>query len=905
MNKHDFTNLVKSPKNIGNEQVEPLKQLVKEFPYFSIGHNLLVKALHNSQHYEYDKYLEAASLLSGDRSVLYNLVHDLPLEKKSITIQDKNFKPEFNQKPIIEVPTIQEVIPASEPGIVNSSSNEILADFKFEEELAPELISTSNQIEEIKENILPIIEEKVIEIPTERLIIPEPILEKPIVTEKLFEPENPKLIESTGKLIRFVNPNSINQPVSFNIHDEDILSGFDISTLEEENQEKEPLSIQVPDLELNKPQIESKISIEENFESITKNSFENNIEPIIESIPNDIISNKPEEIISEIENSIPISSLIETVEEKANAIQTTTIFEPVEEKVNKQNTPKKEVEYFTQSTDDFLKWLQSKNKTQETLVSESTEKQEIESNLIDTSKSQNIESEKIEERNLVIEQQDVEAEKQEEIIETPIIKIGQKDDVIIGVFHQDYAEKANELLNSTIIDEVNLKAKLFEEEKAKAEAELLQIEETRKLEELQKIEEKRIQDELLQIEDKRKREELQKIEEKRIQDELLQIEETRKLEELQKIEEKRIQDELLQIEETRKLAELQKIADIESNEVIETVEIAPLQSEKEIVQITKEEILVKADEKLIPTEITEAPSSILEALKDIPELSEKAENSIAEQNQIIEPVQISNPVFTFPFRDKKEENQLLESLKNHDVNELLSVVYKKLTYSDKSFNKGFDLTFGEGKPELAGKLSIPEPEPIYIGDEEEEIENSINVENSISIEKIELEGETSTVIEETTDIIEETTSSNDEDSEKVIVETPKTKVVQEKPKEKVAEKIHHITSVFELKPEKYKQENIQKAKKDPEVESILDKFLRENPVITRPKAEFYSPINMARQSAEESEEMVSETLAQIYVRQGLYKKAILTYEKLVLLYPDKKTYFASLIDQIRNSNNLD
>jgi hypothetical protein len=36
--------------------------------------------------------------------------------------------------------------------------------------------------------------------------------------------------------------------------------------------------------------------------------------------------------------------------------------------------------------------------------------------------------------------------------------------------------------------------------------------------------------------------------------------------------------------------------------------------------------------------------------------------------------------------------------------------------------KGFDLTFGEGNPELAGKLSIPDPEPIYIGDEEDEEE---------------------------------------------------------------------------------------------------------------------------------------------------------------------------------------
>ncbi len=819
MNKYDFTNLVKNPKTIGNEQVEPLKQLVKEFPYFSIGHNLLVKALHNSQHYEYDKYLESASLLSGDRSVLYNLVHDLPFEKKSINLQDKNFKPEFVPKPITEVPKIQEITPIIEPEIVSTkaSNDEILSDFKFEDEAESVSIPVINQIDEIKDSVIPIIEEKTTEPIAERLIIPEPIIEKPIVTEKTFEPENPKLIESTGKLIRFVNPNSNNQPVSFNVGDEDILSGFDISSLEDENEEKAPLTFQVPNVEIETPQIENRISVEENIvESSTENIFNESVDSVVELIPEDIISIEP------VENTI----------EKEIAISTPPIIEKIEEKVVQQNNEKKEVEYFTQSTDDFLKWLQSKNKNQDNSFHESPEIPKTESDVIENSIVESTESEKIEEEVVSIEKEEI-IEEKKDIPVISSVKIEHKDDVIIGVFHLDYAEKADDLLNADILNEVNLKAQLFEEEKAKAEAELLQI------------------------------------------------------------EEKRIQDELLQIEETRKLEELQKIAEIESKEVIATAEIASLQTEEEIVQINVEEILVEDDEKVIPTEIPEAkPSSILEALKDVPEISQIEEKTKPEPIQIFEPVQISNPVFTFPFRDKKEENQLLESLKNHEVNELLSVVYKKLSYSDKSFNKGFDLTFGEGNPELAGKLSIPDPDPIFIGDEDEE--EAIVEHNQI--------------IEEFTETTGNQSSSNQEESvivENTIIETIKIEPVTEKPKERIQEKTHISPPVFELNQEKYKQENIQKAKNDPEVESILDKFLRENPVITRPKAEFYSPINMARQSAEESEEMVSETLAQIYVRQGLYKKAILTYEKLVLLYPDKKTYFATLIDQIRNSNNLD
>jgi tetratricopeptide (TPR) repeat protein len=85
-------------------------------------------------------------------------------------------------------------------------------------------------------------------------------------------------------------------------------------------------------------------------------------------------------------------------------------------------------------------------------------------------------------------------------------------------------------------------------------------------------------------------------------------------------------------------------------------------------------------------------------------------------------------------------------------------------------------------------------------------------------------------------------------------------------------------------------------------ESVLDKFIRENPRISRPKSEFYKPSNMAKQSVQENDELATETLAKVYLSQGHYKKAIRVYEKLCLLYPNRIIYFADLIQKIKNEH---
>ena len=86
-------------------------------------------------------------------------------------------------------------------------------------------------------------------------------------------------------------------------------------------------------------------------------------------------------------------------------------------------------------------------------------------------------------------------------------------------------------------------------------------------------------------------------------------------------------------------------------------------------------------------------------------------------------------------------------------------------------------------------------------------------------------------------------------------------------------------------------------------EAANDEKQKEFLNIEKPKQDFYSPAKKAKESLSADQIPVSETLAKIYAMQGAVTKAIGVYEQLILLNPEKKSFFANQIRVLKKNLN--
>lgn len=108
-----------------------------------------------------------------------------------------------------------------------------------------------------------------------------------------------------------------------------------------------------------------------------------------------------------------------------------------------------------------------------------------------------------------------------------------------------------------------------------------------------------------------------------------------------------------------------------------------------------------------------------------------------------------------------------------------------------------------------------------------------------------------------------------------------------------------------LASEPQKQTEAQTDKQHAKKVSLIDNFLEggmKRRIITAAEGKVEN-VDISAKSLEESDDLITETLANIYIKQKHFSKALDIFERLRLKYPEKSVYFARRIkDLVENSN---
>ncbi len=873
-----------------------LKDIVREYPYFSSANLLLAKAMSNDKHYEYEKQLKSTALTIGDRSVLYKIINSIPLE----SVDEPHV--------IAEIPTALRVEKISKPDFIG-----------VEEELpvidAPLIEDNSKQFEEKQIHETPfdsfshlenIVDESLNTIVDVRHEIIANFEETPIEkVESKVEPE-------TNHLTQW---NSFDQPIEIEENEE--LNEVDLALDEELRNEARSI---IEDAK----QHDLVMDLAENFDLIPEDSLAESTGNMLrfENIrdENSLINLDDDDILmdfdfgsleGEKENSSfnQIANTPVFVESNKIKIPEPEISNPIEDKVEFK-TPIEKVE--EETTDPFI------------AEKEVIEKQSIVPNL-----------------DLIIEEEAITelSEEQAEIDILPDPFASPEEDKLDSNTHEIFAPSLENLLDfdevvetkEAIIEEplsnwteenmANFKQAFEEYEVSEIEQEIIDYKE-----EFEPIEEIKIENQSWSENDIDENEVI-------VEEPIHEIPSNNE----ENYEEHGFMDWLV----AKKESEISSESNIDSAEKINDF---TNEEEDEFIltirQLIKERAEKSSDhkneftqdvEQINNSSIGNIEETTVESINDLPN------NEVQEDITIVE----EKSEEAHPFYDYKVESVLpdFEQMVFHDVsdeetNENASELHIEPSFEEKLITEEVKLVFHPihglvpaGFDDDATQNSIEKKtEPVS---EEPIIEPWAEFNESLIVPTVETEIASNPFIHEDELLgrlgeipIDSITDSSEEEEEEIELPVfdevsfsdadfdkgfssqfvPLTKA-DEHTEMNVSEP--ELTVVKEAKTVVKINDEPKVVVKDEKVESIIDKFIRENPNISRPKSEFYNPSNMAKWSAEEDDDLVSETLANVYLGQGLIKKAISTYEKLGLIYPHKMSYFAALINQLKTTHKIE
>ncbi|TGN30187.1 tetratricopeptide repeat protein [Empedobacter tilapiae] len=308
----------------------------------------------------------------------------------------------------------------------------------------------------------------------------------------------------------------------------------------------------------------------------------------------------------------------------------------------------------------------------------------------------------------------------------------------------------------------------------------------------------------------------------------------------------------------------------------------PIQKE---VQVETETI----SEPILENSTSEIIENSNETVEVIDEIIEEKEE---EYNQEIEVISDINS-------DEINEDIVDEMIENDTEESELRTDHVVDIISDEELNEVAELTNKVVEENIYKKENLTS---------ENDIENAVKQTSDIEI----IESESQQIIEtiknnQEEEIIQELSENTEliEESEPEIVEK-KSEVIENNSDDSTFSFTDWLKKVpSQSKTQKEIEEEQEIAEREIKYK-LIDDFLEKNPKIVPMKKTDITPANTSSnfvQNTEEYSDLMTETLAQIYIEQKKYDKAIKAYKILILKYPEKNSLFANRIKEIENLKN--